>query len=51
MPDEEMYGTFNMGMGMVLFVPERRRDAILSAVPGSRVIGKVVRGTFGVSVI
>jgi len=50
-PDEEMYRTFNMGMGMVLFVATKERDRILGSIPGSRVIGKVARGTFGVSVI
>lgn len=50
-PDEEMYRTFNMGMGMVLMVAPTQVDHILSSISGSRVIGKVVRGTFGVSVI
>jgi phosphoribosylformylglycinamidine cyclo-ligase len=50
-PDEEMYRTFNMGMGMVLFVAPKQTDPILGSIPGSRVIGKVVRGTFGVSVV
>jgi len=50
-PDEEMYRTFNMGMGMVLFVAPGRARAVLKAVRGSRVIGKVVRGTYGAIVI
>ncbi len=50
-PDEEMYRTFNMGVGMVLFVAPKQTDRILGSIPGSRVIGKVVRGTFGVSVV
>ncbi len=50
-PDEEMYRTFNMGMGMVLFVAPKQADRVLDSIPGSRVIGKAVRGTFGVSVI
>jgi phosphoribosylformylglycinamidine cyclo-ligase len=50
-PDEEMYRTFNMGMGMVLLVAPKQADRILGSIPGSRVIGKVVRGTFGVSVV
>ncbi len=50
-PDEEMYRTFNMGMGMVLMVAPTHVDRILGSISGSRVIGKVVRGTFGVSVI
>ncbi|MBN2466305.1 phosphoribosylformylglycinamidine cyclo-ligase [candidate division WOR-3 bacterium] len=50
-PDEEMYRTFNMGMGMVLMVAPAQKDRVLGSIPGSRVIGKAVRGTFGVSVI
>ena len=50
-PDEEMYRTFNMGMGMVLLVAPRQAKGILGSIPGSRVIGKAVRGTFGVSVM
>lgn len=50
-PDEEMYRTFNMGMGMVLFVAPKQTDRILGSIPGCRVIGKAVRGTFGVSVV
>jgi phosphoribosylformylglycinamidine cyclo-ligase len=50
-PDEEMYRTFNMGMGMVLMVAPKQADRILGSISGSRVIGKVVRGTFGVSVV
>jgi phosphoribosylformylglycinamidine cyclo-ligase len=50
-PDEEMYRTFNMGIGMVLFVAPAQKDAVLGSIAGSRVVGKVVRGSFGVSVI
>jgi phosphoribosylformylglycinamidine cyclo-ligase len=50
-PDSEMYRTFNMGMGMVLLVAPSRSKRILDSIPRSRVIGKAVRGTFGVSVI
>jgi phosphoribosylformylglycinamidine cyclo-ligase len=50
-PDEEMYRTFNMGIGMVLLVAPKQVERILDSIPGSRVIGKAVRGTFGVSVI
>lgn len=50
-PDEEMYRTFNMGMGMVLFVAPREADTVINAIRGSKLIGKVVRGTFGVSVV
>lgn len=50
-PDEEMYRTFNMGMGMVVFASPEPAKKILRAIPGSKVIGKIVRGTFGVVVI
>ncbi len=50
-PDEEMYRTFNMGMGMVLFVAPERANKVLKAIPKTKIIGKVGRGTYGVVVI
>lgn len=50
-PDEEMYRTFNMGIGMVLFVAPDKVATIRRRIPGARVIGKIVRGTFAVAVI
>ncbi len=50
-PDQEMYRTFNMGMGMVLFVSPTQVRAVLRSINGSRAIGKVVRGTFGISAV
>jgi phosphoribosylformylglycinamidine cyclo-ligase len=50
-PDEEMYRTFNMGMGMVLLAAAGQVQPILRSIRGSRVIGKVVRGTYGSIVI
>lgn len=50
-PDTEMYRTFNMGMGMVLFISPEHKEKVLKAIPGAKVIGKIVRGTFGVVVI
>jgi phosphoribosylformylglycinamidine cyclo-ligase len=50
-PDREMYRTFNMGMGMVLFVERRNAAAVLRRIRGSRVIGALARGTYGVAVI
>jgi phosphoribosylformylglycinamidine cyclo-ligase len=50
-PDEEMYRTFNMGMGMVLMAAPAQVHRILKSTPRSRVIGKAVRGSFGVSII
>lgn len=50
-PDHEMYRTFNMGIGMVLFASPDRAEAILSSIRGARRIGRLVRGTFGVAVV
>lgn len=50
-PDVEMYRTFNMGIGMVLFVGARQTPALTRRLPRSRVIGKAVRGTHGVAVV
>ncbi|MBN2537235.1 phosphoribosylformylglycinamidine cyclo-ligase [candidate division WOR-3 bacterium] len=50
-PSHEMYRTFNMGIGMVLFCAPGRKARLLASLRGARVIGKVVRGTFGVAVV
>ena len=42
--DQEMYQTFNMGMGYCLIAPEGETDGILkTAGKGSKVVGRVVR--------
>ncbi len=46
--DEEMYQTFNMGMGFAIIAPEEGVDEILR-IKGSKIVGKVVKGS-GVSV-
>lgn len=38
---EEMYEVFNMGVGLVLFVPSEASGAVLAAIPGASVIGRV----------
>ncbi|NLX48895.1 MAG: phosphoribosylformylglycinamidine cyclo-ligase [Methanospirillum sp.] len=38
---EEMYRTFNMGMGFALVVPEDGADGLVREVPGSKVVGAV----------
>ncbi|MEO0077641.1 MAG: phosphoribosylformylglycinamidine cyclo-ligase [candidate division WOR-3 bacterium] len=48
-PRTEMYRVFNMGIGMVLFVAPRKAREVQNAVRGSRIIGRLVRGTFGVA--
>ncbi|MGQ9707646.1 MAG: phosphoribosylformylglycinamidine cyclo-ligase [bacterium] len=49
--DDEMYRIFNMGVGLVIFTQAERSKNIIRSIPGSRIIGKIVRGTFGVQVI
>ena len=41
--EEEMYRTFNMGIGMVLAVAPADTDAVRSRLPQSLVVGEVVR--------
>ncbi len=50
-PEEEMFRTFNMGIGMVAVVAPDKGNELLHDIPGARKIGKIVRGTFGVVVI
>jgi len=40
---EEMYRTFNMGMGYAYVVPEKSVDCIRKMVPGAKVVGSVVK--------
>lgn len=39
---EEMYRTFNMGMGFALIAPQKSVDTVLGMVPDARVVGEVV---------
>lgn len=50
-PEREMYRTFNMGIGMVFIVRESIAPATLKLLPGSRLIGTVVKGKAGVDLI
>jgi phosphoribosylformylglycinamidine cyclo-ligase len=50
-PEDEMYRTFNMGIGMVVFAGPGQQNRLLAALPGSCVIGRVVRGNFGVELV
>jgi len=48
--DEEMYQTFNMGMGFAIVVPDAAAsDAVRAAGKGAKVVGRAVKGE-GVSV-
>jgi phosphoribosylformylglycinamidine cyclo-ligase len=43
--DQEMYQTFNMGMGFALVVPEHQAaDAVEKAGKGAKVVGRAVKG-------
>ncbi len=42
--EEEMYRTFNMGLGMMLAVAPEDVDAVRSQLPRARAVGEVVRG-------
>ena len=41
---DEMFRTFNMGIGMTLVCARESRDDVMRALPDARVIGTVVRG-------
>jgi phosphoribosylformylglycinamidine cyclo-ligase len=41
--ENEMYHVFNMGIGMAVICAKNNEGRILQAVPGSRVIGQVIR--------
>jgi len=47
---EEMFGTFNMGVGFTLFVREEDEKKVLSMLPEARRIGEVVRGNGEVTI-
>jgi len=42
--EEEMFRTFNMGIGMVVVCDASAANRLLSAISGSSVIGKIVEG-------
>ena len=43
--DADMFGTFNMGIGMVLVIGAEDADAVLSRTPGSTRVGEVIPGS------
>ena len=49
--EEEMFHTFNMGIGMVLIVSPAKRKRLLSRLPQARLIGKVVSGRRQVKIV
>jgi phosphoribosylformylglycinamidine cyclo-ligase len=55
-PDEDMFRTFNMGVGLVVACGSDALDTVLSALakagePGARRIGRIVAGGSGVEYI
>ncbi|MBN1823345.1 MAG: phosphoribosylformylglycinamidine cyclo-ligase [Endomicrobiales bacterium] len=50
-PENEMYGTLNMGIGMVLAVHPAFAKKVKMRLKGSRIIGKIVKGKKGVDII
>lgn len=42
--EDEMYQVFNMGLGMIIAVPQDNVDTVLSQVPTAKVVGNVVAG-------
>lgn len=49
--EEEMFHTFNMGIGMVLIVSPAKRKRLLSRLPRARPIGEVVSGRRQVNIV
>lgn len=44
MPDDEMFRTFNMGVGMVIVVPRSEVDTVLGLGIGAFEMGEIVEG-------
>jgi phosphoribosylformylglycinamidine cyclo-ligase len=49
--ENEMYHVFNMGIGMVVICSKINTDRLLQALPGSKVIGQVIRQSLDTRVI
>jgi len=54
-PKEEMYRTFNMGIGMIIALPEKEKDEALNLLKGmgekAYVIGRIERGERSVDIV
>lgn len=48
-PAPEMYRVFNMGVGMVLFIPPNEVEGLLEGLGEGFILGEVVEGDFGVA--
>jgi phosphoribosylformylglycinamidine cyclo-ligase len=49
--DEEMYRVFNMGIGIVVFVSPKYLRKVLNSLHRAQIIGRTVKGNFGVKII
>ncbi|WP_457625390.1 phosphoribosylformylglycinamidine cyclo-ligase [Persephonella sp.] len=54
-PEEEMYRTFNMGIGMILILPDREKEKALNILKGmgekAYIIGRIERGERSVDIV
>jgi len=48
--EAEMYSVFNMGIGMIIFVPHKNVDKIMRKIPKAKILGEVIKGDFGVEI-
>lgn len=46
--EDEMFGTFNMGVGMVVVCDSAEVQAVLDLIPGSMLIGEITKGEQGI---
>ncbi|ADX68317.1 MULTISPECIES: phosphoribosylformylglycinamidine cyclo-ligase [Weeksella] len=46
--EDEMFGTFNMGVGMVVIVEEKDAEKITSLIDNSSIIGEITEGNQGI---
>ena len=50
-PEEEMFKTFNMGVGLIIVADKDNAERILELIEGSRIIGKLVEGKREVKIV
>jgi phosphoribosylaminoimidazole (AIR) synthetase len=43
--EDEMFATFNMGIGMIVVIDPKHKDKALATLPQATVIGEIVEGT------
>ena len=50
-PEEEMFRTFNMGVGLIIVADRENAEKITGLIEGSRIIGRLVEGKRGVNIV